>query len=239
MNFLTDVGHFLYMLHFGYLVTNSIYSIAQLCLSYLRTFLQVHRDPAFAPYMWFYRTSFGPLQSTFLLLTYLLHFREAPDYQTVRSCVDDIFDDFIPQYRSSQLSPANSAPDSSVSPMPVAIQVLFDLHRRLDSPSRINTAQSLQRESEEGAPTISVTGFATKNNNHGPQFDHSDSVTSSSIMLPRDSNGKAQPDSMFHASLNLASSQQSLTTATQLEAWSSILVKQLEDFSNHRVDRNT
>lgn len=115
-----------------------IFSIAQLCLSYLRNYLQLYQTPAFAPYVWSYRTHFGPLQCTFIMMIYLLQFRQASNYQLARYCVDEMIDHFINQYQSADSSSTKDSPESSKPRAPVSIQVLIDLYRRLDSPTGSN-----------------------------------------------------------------------------------------------------
>lgn len=109
-----------------------------LCSSYLHIYLSLHHIPAFAPYVWSYRTYFGPLQSTYILLTYLLRFRPEPlNDHVVRPCVDGAIKMFMTQYQStdSDSSLADNNPNTSETHLPVAIQVLVDLHQRLDSPT--------------------------------------------------------------------------------------------------------
>jgi len=110
-------------------------------MSYLRIYLRLYHTPAFAPYVWSYRTCFGPLQSTYILLTYLFRFRRQTfNEHEVRYCVDEAIKILMAQHQStdSDSSVANDNPDASDSIVPVAIEVLADLHRRLDSPTGSN-----------------------------------------------------------------------------------------------------
>lgn len=112
-----------------------------LCTSYLRIYLRLYHTPAFAPYVWSYRTFFGPLQSTYILLTYLFRFRRQTfNEPEVRYCVDGAMKIFMAQYQStdSDSSFVNDNSDTSESQLPVDIHVLVDLRRRLDSPTGIN-----------------------------------------------------------------------------------------------------
>ena len=108
---------------------------------YLRIYLRLYHTPAFAPYTWSYRTFFGPHQSTYILLTYLFRFRrQTLTGHEARYCVDGAIKLFMTQYQptDSNSSLTNDNPDTSESHVPVAIQVLVDLRRRLDSPTGIN-----------------------------------------------------------------------------------------------------
>lgn len=108
-------------------------------MSYLRNYLKLYQTPAFAPYMWLYRIYFGPLQCTFILLIYLLHYQRAPNYQVIRYCVEEAIDHSMTQYQlAADFSLTNENPSSSKSQVPVFIQVLVDLHQRLDSPKGSN-----------------------------------------------------------------------------------------------------
>lgn len=122
-----------------------------LCTSYLRIYLHLYQVPAFAPYVWSYRTCFGPLQSTYILLTYLFRFQQ-PNFQEedVRYCVDGAIKIFTAQYQSqdSDFLLANDNSNTSKSHVPVAIQFLVDLRQRLDSPT------------ESDKPTPSPVGIA-------------------------------------------------------------------------------
>jgi hypothetical protein len=55
-------------------------------------------------------------------------------------CVDAAIENFMAQYQSpdSGLSLAKDNPDTSESQLPITIQVLVDLHRRLDLPTGSN-----------------------------------------------------------------------------------------------------
>ena len=122
------------------LILNKPRSIAQLCVSYLRIFLHVYETSAFAPYLWFCRSYQGPLQCVFLTLTYLDSFKDLGEISLARYYVDEIMEHTFSHYN---VVPASSTlashPVSDYEPpkaqMPHAIQVLADLHRRLDVPA--------------------------------------------------------------------------------------------------------
>lgn len=110
-------------------------------MSYLRIYLRLYRVPAFAPYVWSYRTCFGPLQSTYILLTYLFRFRRPTlNESEVQYCVNGAIEIFTAQYKStgSVSSLANDNLGISKPHVPVTIQILLDLHQRLDSPTVSN-----------------------------------------------------------------------------------------------------
>ena len=74
---------------------NAIVRIIELCVSYLRNFLQLIHTPAFQPYVWFCRTISAPLQSTFLILTYLQDHRETAAEVQALYMVHEVLDFFV------------------------------------------------------------------------------------------------------------------------------------------------
>ena len=66
-----------------------------LCVSYLRNFLQLIHTPAFQPYVWFCRTNSAPLQSTFLILAYLQDHPGTAAEAQARYMVHEVIDFFV------------------------------------------------------------------------------------------------------------------------------------------------
>ena len=67
----------------------------EVCVSYLRNFLQLIHTPAFQPYVWFCRTNSAPLQSTFLILTYLQDHRGTSTEAQALYMVHEVMDFFV------------------------------------------------------------------------------------------------------------------------------------------------
>jgi hypothetical protein len=114
-------------------------SIAQLSVDYLRNFLQLHRAPAFAPYMWFCSNYYGPLQCAFLTLIYLNHNRESENAQLARYCVDELIDHCISDHQQLDNDSIKEGPDNPTlkaqqEMMSLAKMVLVNLHKKLDLP---------------------------------------------------------------------------------------------------------
>lgn len=78
------------------MLTAYVFSIIQVCIGYLRNFLQLTRIPAFAPYAWFYSTHHAPPQCVFLILTYLQRNRDSAHAHLARHLVDEVIDVFAP-----------------------------------------------------------------------------------------------------------------------------------------------
>ncbi|RAH56640.1 C6 zinc finger domain protein [Aspergillus piperis CBS 112811] len=121
-------------------------SVAHLCVSYLRMFLQLYQTPAYSPYVWFCYRYHGPLQCVFLILVYLHCFPESGDIVLARYCIEEIIDHTVSYYQDPQGSsgvPRADNPDcgegSSEARIPLAVQVLVDLKSRLDSQMKSDT----------------------------------------------------------------------------------------------------
>ncbi|KAJ5490653.1 hypothetical protein N7453_011478 [Penicillium expansum] len=113
-------------------------SMAQLCVNYLRIYLQLYQTPAFSPYAWFCSSHYGPFQCVFITLMYLHSFQESGETLLARYCVDEVIHHCVAQYQAPGSSSTRTSPDDtdanlSKPRMPLAIQVLVDLHERLDS----------------------------------------------------------------------------------------------------------
>ncbi|EKV11526.1 hypothetical protein PDIG_49690 [Penicillium digitatum PHI26] len=113
-------------------------SMAQLCVNYLRIYLQLYQAPAFSPYVWFCSSHYGPLQCVFIALIYLHSFQKSGETVLARYCVDELIHHSVAQFSapdSSLTKTSSNDTDSNPSKtrMPLAIQVLVDLHKHLDS----------------------------------------------------------------------------------------------------------
>ncbi|KAJ5419975.1 hypothetical protein N7465_002494 [Penicillium sp. CMV-2018d] len=113
-------------------------SMAELCVDYLRIYLQLYQAPAFSPYAWFSSSHYGPLQCVFITLVYLHSFQESGETLLARYCVDEVMQHCMAQYQapdssSTRTSPGDTDSNSSKTHMPLVIQILVDLHERLDS----------------------------------------------------------------------------------------------------------
>ncbi|PWY94566.1 hypothetical protein BO94DRAFT_563173 [Aspergillus sclerotioniger CBS 115572] len=129
-------------------------SMAQLCVSYLRIILPIYQSSAFSPYTWFCRSYHGPLQCVFLTLIYLDCFRDSKE-TTARYFVDEIMEHIVSHYQGVHSSTARNTPDSqspSKTQLPLAIQVLVDLHNRLDSPSEPDD----HSQTKPSSPTLTL-----------------------------------------------------------------------------------
>ena len=71
------------------------FSIVQLCITHLSNFLQLIRVPAFTPYIWFCLTYCAPLQSVFLILTFLQHDRDSETENMAFYFVDEVINFFL------------------------------------------------------------------------------------------------------------------------------------------------
>ncbi|EAW09506.1 C6 zinc finger domain protein [Aspergillus clavatus NRRL 1] len=114
-------------------------SIAQLCLKYLRVYLQLSQTPAFSPYAWFCCSHHGPLQCVFIILTYLTSFSDSEDALLFLSCVDETLHHFKTHCQIPGSSPPTNEGKMRV---PSAIQVLVELRERLDSSLGVHSAPS-------------------------------------------------------------------------------------------------
>ncbi|KAJ5186746.1 hypothetical protein N7449_011510 [Penicillium cf. viridicatum] len=106
-------------------------SMVQLCVDYLRIYLQLYQAPAFSPYAWFCSSHYGPLQCVFITLVYLHSFQESGETLLARYCVDEVMQQCMAQYQAPDSSSARTSPGDT--DMPLTIQILVDLHERLDS----------------------------------------------------------------------------------------------------------
>jgi hypothetical protein len=115
--------------------------MAQLCVNYLRNFLPLYQAPEFSPYVWFCRSNYGPLQCVLLTLIYLHYFPDSVEVVQAQYYVDEVIKHIMSNYQDPEPSSMRDSPDGPESDgdqskprMPLAIQVLIDLHSRLDPP---------------------------------------------------------------------------------------------------------
>lgn len=146
--------------------------MAQHCVNYLRNFLPLYQAPEFSPYLWFCRSNYGPLQCLFLTLIYLHHFPDSGEVVEARYYVDEVIKHMMSDYQDPDPSSMRGSPDGPESngepskpQMPLAIQVLIDLHSRLDSPSEphnqpLPSLDEMEYQFNSRAPYISSnSGF--------------------------------------------------------------------------------
>ena len=100
-------------------------SIVQLCITYLRNFMQLMRVPAFAPYKWFCTNHLAPFQCIFLCLTYLQYNRDCNNRPLIRYFVDEVIDIFASP--GVDTTPSNKQ-------VPLAWRMLVTLRNRVDLP---------------------------------------------------------------------------------------------------------
>lgn len=89
--------------------------------------------------MWFLNSYYGPLQCIFLTLIYLQCFTDSSEIPLARYYIDEIIEHIVAHYQVSQQpssEAANPDSESDAAPpkarLPLAIQVLVDIHSRLD-----------------------------------------------------------------------------------------------------------
>lgn len=111
-------------------------SVIQLCITYLRNFMQLVRIPAFAPYLWVCTRSNGPLQPVLLILTYLQHNKGWQNGNLGRHFVDEVIDFFLiaDHQPTDNRQDHCDDPAPSIQQIPRAWGMLVSLRRRIDLP---------------------------------------------------------------------------------------------------------
>ncbi|CRG86472.1 hypothetical protein PISL3812_03478 [Talaromyces islandicus] len=188
--------------------------------------------------------SYGPLQCTFLILIYLHYFQQEPDYHIARYYVDKMIHHYISRHQSPNSSLQNGGPDTSKPPMPVAVQVLVDLHGRLDLPAGNNEVPPLAfnwKPDQSRVPSTQPKTISNISVPH-PRSGQPSSVTSLSATAHSESehstiSGHTLSDASTAESASSAYSamfdQQFLASMSDLEALSSLLVMESDElFSN-------
>ncbi|PYH88730.1 hypothetical protein BO71DRAFT_413316 [Aspergillus ellipticus CBS 707.79] len=208
-------------------------SMAQLCVSYFRIILQVYQAPAFAPYMWFCGSYNGPLQCVFLTLIYLHCFKGGRETLLARYCVDEMIEHIVSHYQVAQPSSARACPDSdseagpSTARMPHAIQVLVDLHSRLDSHGGPDDHPRVQ---DYPMPSSSSSPSTTHTHTHTHRPHRNAKSTPPPPMIPGSKPGP--PSNVFVAKSYLGRDLE-LASVADLESWSSSLVLESNDLFAH------
>ncbi|KAL4794666.1 hypothetical protein BDV19DRAFT_379370 [Aspergillus venezuelensis] len=230
-------------------------SMAQLCVNYLRITLQLYQTPAFSPYIWSTYSYYGPLQCIFLTLVYLHCFKDSGQIPLARYCVDEVIDHSISHYqdparlyRPSATADTDKADSLKKTRMPLAIQVLIDLHSRLDShigvdaganqpcsstPSLVSSSTS---SSSLPTPTPSASSLSSstcipQNLNRGTQVSASvapaPAPAPAAAPRPMASNTGFAPESDSILDLDY------LASVSNLGSWSSSLVQESSDILAH------
>nr|QWQ58167.1 MacR [Penicillium rubens] len=218
-------------------------SMAQLCVNYLRIYLQLYQAPAFSPYAWFCCSHYGPLQCVFITLMYLHYFQHSGETTLARYCVDEVIHHCVAQYQAPGPSSTRTSLDGTDSsggkmPMPLAIQVLVDLHERLDS-SLGPEDKAPPLDLIECQARFSMSHLATKASNLRATSDQPSSDVSSTTRTHHNcetppittgappvaaGNKSIPPNSVFVAGSDSGLDMDFLATISDLEAWSSSLI---------------
>ncbi|RDK39833.1 C6 zinc finger domain protein [Aspergillus phoenicis ATCC 13157] len=234
-------------------------SVAHLCVSYLRIFLQLYQTPAFSPYVWFCYRHYGPLQCVFLILVYLRTFPESGDIVLARYCIDEIIDHTVSHYQVPQDSFGATRADNPESDegsteerIPLAIQVLVDLHNRLHSHPRSDnhTTDRLDENEYQFSPyslelgiqgteedTIdkSIFSLPSLSSSSSRTHIHRNQEAPSTTTAPQIPSGTKHgpPSSVFVADSDGGSDLDILASLSDFETWSSSLVVDPSDILAH------
>lgn len=185
--------------------------------------------------MWSFCRGYGPLQCTFLILIYLLYFRQAPNYHLVRHYVDRIIHHYISSHKSPDSSLANGSLDISKPPMPVAIQVLVELHRRLDLPVGSKELPPSALNLKVHQFRVPSTQLDTASNIPGPQLVQTSLAASLSATSHSEtehntpSGATTSTPGSGNAAQNTVSNHEFFASMSDLEAWSSLLVTESDE----------
>ncbi|KAJ5951547.1 Transcription factor [Penicillium vulpinum] len=219
-------------------------SMSQLCVNYLRIYLQLYQAPAFSPYAWFFCSHYGPLQCVFITLIYLHSFQDSGETLLARYCVDEVIHHCIGQYQapdpsSTKASPNDTDPNAGKTRLPLVMQVLVDLQERLDLSLGAEDRPSLPLDVIECHAHFPASHLATKASelratSNQPSSDASFSTTRTNrnCETPSMTTGPpvvaghklAPPNSVLVAESDLGLDMDFLATISDLEAWSSSLI---------------
>ncbi|PYH64562.1 Zn(II)2Cys6 transcription factor [Aspergillus vadensis CBS 113365] len=226
-------------------------SVAHLCVSYLRMFLQLYQTPAFSPYVRFCYQYHGPLQCAFLILVYLHRFPESEDNVLARYCIEEIIDHTVSYYQVPRESPGESRADnpecdegSSEARIPLAIQVLVDLKSRVDtqmkSANRIThkldenkcslfpyTLELGSRSTEKDTVNESIFPLPDSSSSSSTIHNHRNQDAPSTATAPQTPSG-TRPGPTSHVSAAIYDSgldQDVLASLTDFESWSFSLAR--------------
>ncbi|OQE40828.1 hypothetical protein PENCOP_c005G02910 [Penicillium coprophilum] len=228
-------------------------SMAQLCVNYLRIYLQLYQAPAFSPYAWFFCSYYGPLQCVFMTLIYLHSFEDSKETLLARYCVDEVIHHCVAQYQapdssSTKTSPDDADPINSKKRMPLVLQVLVDLHKRLDSSFEAEERLSLPLKLLECQAHFHMSGLATKASelratSLPPSSDASSTTrTNRNCETPSMTTGHppvvsgnkpGPPNSVLVAGSDSGLDMDFLATISDLEAWSSSLIMEPDNLLAH------
>ena len=133
----------------------------ELCVSYLRNFLQLIHTPAFQSYVWFCRTNSAPLQSTFLILTYLQDHRGTAAEAQALYMVHEVIDFFVDESDNNPSTDARNEMNANTEPgskqVDPAWKTLKALLRRVETLSQNRQPQKLSRNAGYRTNDPSVT----------------------------------------------------------------------------------
>ncbi|CAI7639452.1 unnamed protein product [Penicillium glandicola] len=224
-------------------------SMAQLCVNYLRIYLQLYQAPAFAPYVWFCCSHYGPLQCVFITLLYLHSFQDSGETLLARYCVDEVIHHCVAQYQSPDSSSSRSSSDDTNSnggkTMPLAVQVLVDLHERLDSslgpedrpPLSLDVMGCQARFPASHLATKASELRATSNQPSSNASSTNRNCVTPSIITGHppvtSSNKPGPPTNVFVAGSDSGLDMDFLATISDLEAWSSSLLLESDNLLAH------
>ncbi|KAJ5186081.1 Transcription factor [Penicillium cf. griseofulvum] len=229
-------------------------SMAQLCVNYLRIYLQLYQTPAFSPYAWFFCSYYGSLQCVFITLIYLHSFPDSEETLLARYCVDEVIHHCVTQYHapdgsSTRTGSEDTQSNGSRTRMPLVIQVLVDLHERLDSSLGAEDRPSLPLDVIEGQARFPTSHLATKVSELRATSKHSSSDVSSSttrtnricetpsmtteplLVVTGDKLGPS--NNILVAGSDSGLDMDFLATISDLEAWSSSLILESDNFLAH------
>lgn len=156
------------------LLTACVFSIIQVCIGYLRNFLQLTRIPAFAPYAWFYSSHHAPLQCVFLILTYLQRNRDFAHAHLARHLVDEVIDVFAPDEQLRVYSKeGHYSPRSTTQPgcqTPSAWRLLIALRQKHDFPPEVDQLPFKPSTPSRYQPSSPVVSLAAEVASERPNF---------------------------------------------------------------------
>lgn len=211
-------------------------SMTKLCVSYCRVILQVYQVHAFSLYMWFSYSYYGPLQCVYLTLIYLHCFKDRREIPLARYCVDEIIEHNVSHYQVAHpSSPKDNESEMGPSEarMPLAVQVLINLHSRLDShlgsdnhsQLPINAAECSMFNQALSTPPFSSVSSSTQAHHHrNPIATARPSMIS--VTKPRNLSSNLATESFSGLDLDVAS-------IVDLNSWSSSLVLEYNDILAH------
>ncbi|KGO67465.1 Transcription factor, fungi [Penicillium italicum] len=229
-------------------------SMAQLCVNYLRIYLQLYQAPAFSPYVWLCSSHYGPLQCVFITLMYLHSFQESGETLLAQYCVDEVMHHCVAQFQAPESSSTRNSPNdtdsnSSKPRIPTAIQVLVDLHERLDSSLGAEDRRPLPLDVIECQARCPASHLATKASElratpHRPSSDASSSTTriNRNCETPSMTTGPppvvagnkiGPPNNIFVDGSDSGLDMDFLATISDLEAWSSSLILEPDNLLAH------